>query len=112
MKDISKIFSPYRKNARRNRHGRGGFRFLYAAFLEEAQKYDLDKAILQEASKLIIHAGNTLREFALYCVEGSKKIEKLDTCKIANKLIEASEYEEKAFRLLKNFYIKGAVWES
>lgn len=81
--------------------GGGGFRFLYAAFLEEAQKYELNNAILQEASKLIIHSGNTLREFALYCVEGSRKIEKLDTKKIAAKLIEASQYEEKAFRLLK-----------
>ena len=82
--------------------GGGGFRFLYAAFLEEATTYELNSELLHEASEFIIQSGKTLREFALYCVEGSKKIEKLDTQKIASKLYEASEYEEKAFRLLKN----------
>lgn len=82
--------------------GGGGFRFLYAAFLEEAKTYGLNAEVLTEASELIVKSGNTLREFALYCVEGSKKIEKLDTQKIAAKLVEASEYEERAFRLLKN----------
>jgi len=81
--------------------GGGGFRFLYAAFLEEAKGYGLSVELLTEASELIVKSGNTLREFALYCVEGSRKIEKLDTQKIATKLVEASEYEEKAFRLLK-----------
>ncbi len=81
--------------------GGGGFRFLYAAFLEEAKNYDLNNEILEEASILIIQSGNALRKFALYCVEGSKKIDTLDTNKIASKLTEASNYEEKAFRLLK-----------
>jgi len=81
--------------------GGGGFRFLYAAFLEEAKGYGLNAEVLTEASELIVKSGNILREFALYCVEGSRKIEKLDTQKIAAKLVEASEYEEKAFRLLK-----------
>ena len=81
--------------------GGGGFRFLYAAFLEEAKKHGLSEALLTEASELLIKSGNTLREFALYCVEGSRKIEKLDTQKIAAKLVEASEYEEKAFKVLK-----------
>ena len=82
--------------------GGGGFRFLYAAFLEEAIGYGLNAEMLTEASELIVKSGNTLREFALYCVEGSRKIEKLDTKKIAAKLVEASEYEEQAFRMLKN----------
>ena len=82
--------------------GGGGFRFLYAAFLEEAKGYGLNAEMLTEASELIVKSGNTLREFALYCVEGSRKIEKLDTQKIAAKLVEASEYEEKAFRLLRS----------
>lgn len=81
--------------------GGGGFRFLYAAFLEEAKGYGLNAEVLTEASELIVKSGNTLREFALYCVEGSRKIEKLDTQKIAAKLLEASKYEEQAFRLLK-----------
>jgi len=61
----------------------------------------LNAVVLTEASELIVKSGNILREFALYCVEVSRKIEKLDTQKIAAKLVEASEYEEKAFRLLK-----------
>lgn len=81
--------------------GGGGFRFLYAAFLEEAQNYDLNKELLQEASSLLVKSGNTLREFALYCVESSKKIEKFDANKISEKLLEAASYEEEAFKLLK-----------
>ena len=81
--------------------GGGGFRFVYAAFLKEAKAYGLNEALLEEASALMVNSGNALREFALYCVEGSKKIESLNTQKIAAKLIEASTYEEKAFRLLK-----------
>ncbi|NVJ54424.1 MAG: BtrH N-terminal domain-containing protein [Campylobacteraceae bacterium] len=81
--------------------GGGGFRFLYAAFLKEVKKYDLDNELLEEASSLLVKSGNTLREFALLCVESSKKIDKFDPNKIAEKLIEASTYEEEAFKLLK-----------
>jgi len=81
--------------------GGGGFRFVYAAFLKEAKAYGLNEALLEEASALMVSSGNALREFALYCVEGSKKPQSLNTQKIAAKLIEASTYEEKAFRLLK-----------
>ncbi|WP_419770773.1 MAG: BtrH N-terminal domain-containing protein [Candidatus Marinarcus sp.] len=81
--------------------GGGGFRFLYAAFLQEAKVYDLDNEILEEASSLFIQSGNTLREFALYCVESSKKLDKFDANKIADKLLEAAQFEEKACRLLK-----------
>ncbi|PLY05907.1 MAG: peptidase [Arcobacter sp.] len=81
--------------------GGGGFRFLYAAFLEESKKYDIDNQILDEAATLFVKSGNTLREFALYCVESSKNILKFDANKISSKLIEASEYEEKAYKILK-----------
>ncbi|AFL69530.1 BtrH N-terminal domain-containing protein [Sulfurospirillum barnesii] len=81
--------------------GGGGFRFVYAAFLKEAKEYGLNEALLEEASALMVKSGSALREFALYCVEGSKKPQSLNTQKIANKLIEASTYEEQAFRLLK-----------
>lgn len=81
--------------------GGGGFRFLYAAFLKESKQYNLNQELLDEASSLLVKSGNTLREFALLCVEASKKIEKFDRSKIAQKLIEASKYEEEAFILLK-----------
>ncbi|WP_419678072.1 BtrH N-terminal domain-containing protein [Aliarcobacter lanthieri] len=81
--------------------GGGGFRYLYAAFLKEAQSYDLDKTNLQKASELLTQSGDTLREFALKCVESAKKIERFNPKEIADILIQASKYEEEAFRLLK-----------
>lgn len=81
--------------------GGGGFRFLYAAFLTESKKYNLDEKILDEAASLLIKSGNTLREFALYCVEASKNLDKFDANKIAKKLQEAALYEKEAFSLLK-----------
>ncbi len=81
--------------------GGGGFRFLYSAFLQEAMEYNLDKTILSEASELMTNSGDTLREFALLCVNGSRNIDKLDTQKIASKLLEARSYEESAYKILK-----------
>ncbi|RXJ85603.1 BtrH N-terminal domain-containing protein [Arcobacter sp. CECT 8985] len=80
--------------------GGGGFRFLYAAFLKESIKYEIDEDILKESSELFVKSGNTLREFALLCVESSKKPQKFDASKVANKLIEASNYEKEAAKLL------------
>ncbi len=81
--------------------GGGGFRFLYAAFLKEAMEYDLDNNILEKSSSLLLKAGDTLREFALLCVNGSRKIDTLNLEKISNKLQEAISYEEEAYMMLK-----------
>jgi len=81
--------------------GGGGFRYLYAAFLKEAQNYNLDNKKLEQASNLLVKSGDTLREFALKCVESAKKIEKLDSKSIANILRKASNYEKEAFMILK-----------
>ncbi len=81
--------------------GGGGFRFLYAAFLQESKEYGLDKEIIDEASSLITKAGDTLRAFALLCVKGSRNIEKLDLDEISNKLLEATNFEEQAYKILK-----------
>ena len=81
--------------------GGGGFRYLYAAFLDEAKEFDLDKTKLEKAQKLLIDSGNALREFALLCVQASKDLKNLDTQNIAQKLQQASEYEKEAFALLK-----------
>ena len=82
--------------------GGGGFRFLYAAFLQEAKEYDLDNDILDKASILITKSGDTLREFALLCVRQSKNMENTNFEKIANKLLEACILEENAYAILKN----------
>ncbi|WP_428026883.1 BtrH N-terminal domain-containing protein [Arcobacter sp.] len=81
--------------------GGGGFRFLYAAFLQESKQYNLDNKKLQKASELIIQSGDTLRFFALKCVESAKKIEKFDAKEISSILQKASTLEEEAFKLLK-----------
>lgn len=81
--------------------GGGGFRFLYAAFLQESKAFGLDNAKLQKASELIIESGDTLRLFALKCVESARKIEKFNAKEISEILIKASTLEEEAFKLLK-----------
>jgi len=81
--------------------GGGGFRFLYAAFLQEAKAYNLDNEKLQKASELITQSGDTLREFALSCVQAAKKLETFDAKVVSSILIKASTLEEEAFRLLK-----------
>ncbi|RXI28252.1 BtrH N-terminal domain-containing protein [Aliarcobacter trophiarum] len=82
--------------------GGGGFRYLYAAFLKEAIKYNLDVDKLNKASELLTLSGDTLRNFALKCVESAKKIERFNPKEISDILIEASNYEEKAFKILKS----------
>lgn len=81
--------------------GGGGFRFLYAAFLQESKAYELDKDKLQKASELITESGDTLRLFALKCVESAKKIEKFSAKEISEILVKASFLEEEAFKILK-----------
>lgn len=81
--------------------GGGGFRFLYAAFLKEAKEYDLDNDKLEKASVLLVKSGDTLREFALLCVVGSKNFVQIDLKKISNKLREAADLEEEAYQILK-----------
>jgi hypothetical protein len=81
--------------------GGGGFRFLYAAFLQEAKEFGLDKDKLQKASELITESGDTLRLFALKCVESAKKLEKFNSKEISEILLKASFLEEEAFKLLK-----------
>ena len=81
--------------------GGGGFRYLYSAFLKEAKTYNLDVNKLEKASELILLSGDTLREFALKCVESAKKIDRFEPKEISDILIKASKYEEEAFGILK-----------
>ncbi|MCG3680915.1 BtrH N-terminal domain-containing protein [Aliarcobacter butzleri] len=81
--------------------GGGGFRYLYAAFLQEAKEYSLDNEKLDKAIFLITSSGDTLREFALKCVESAKKLERFNPKDITNILIKASELEKEAFKILK-----------
>ena len=74
---------------------------MYAAFLQESKKYNLDNEKLQKASELITQSGDTLRFFALRCVESAKKMEKFNSKEISDILIKASTLEEEAFKILK-----------
>lgn len=82
--------------------GGGGFRFLYGAFLQEAKAFDLPQEKLQKASVLITESGDTLRLFALKCVESAKKLEKFNAKEISTVLMKAALLEEEAFKILKN----------
>lgn len=82
--------------------GGGGFRFLYAAFLQEAATYNLDKQKLEKASELMIESGDALREFALKCVESSKNFSKFDANFVASFLVKASKIEEECYSILKS----------
>jgi len=81
--------------------GGGGFRFLYAAFLQEATQFDLDKNKLEKASELMTESGDLLREFALKCVESARKFEKFDASSVAAVLVEAANKEEEAYVILR-----------
>ena len=81
--------------------GGGGFRYLYSAFLKEAKTYNLDVNKLEKASELILLSGDTLREFALKCVESAKNMDRFEPKEISDILIKASKYEEEAFGILK-----------
>lgn len=82
--------------------GGGGFRFLYAAFLQEAKAFNLPQEKLQKASDLITQSGDTLRLFALKCVESAKKIEKFNAKEISAILMKAALLEKEAFTILKS----------
>ena len=81
--------------------GGGGFRFMYAAFLQEATEYGLHGDILGEAQQCLIDSGNTLRRFALACAQASKETQHLSTLNPSALLQEAAEHEKRGFSLLR-----------
>ena len=52
--------------------GGGGFRFIYAAFLQETHQA-LGLPLLSEASLKMTEAGDTWREYALACAKAVKQ---------------------------------------
>jgi Domain of unknown function (DUF4872)/Butirosin biosynthesis protein H, N-terminal len=80
--------------------GGGGFRFMYAAFLQEASYLHSKPEILKNASIKMTAAGDKLREFALECAKACKKDGEISLTKIAGLLREAATIEEEAYRIL------------
>ena len=83
--------------------GGGGFRYIYAAFLQEAQVYTQNEE-LQEISKIFTQSGDLWRTAAVHAAGiykgrlGSQE----DFNQMGDYLIEISEVEKNAFLALKN----------
>jgi hypothetical protein len=81
--------------------GGGGFRFMYAAFLQEAHNA-LDLPVLKEASDKMTAAGDQWRQFALECARIVKNQEtKVDLPEIAQFLRHCGDSEKQIYRMLK-----------
>lgn len=79
--------------------GGGGFRFVYASFLQEAaQLLNHDK--LREASEMMTAAGDTWREFALLGARFCKKKSDIKLSELADAMQLCAEKETEAFRFL------------
>lgn len=80
--------------------GGGGFRFMYAAFLQEAGK-KLNNALLLEAAEKMTATGDSWREFALAGAQFGRNKEGVNCTTLAAKLRHCADQEEVAYRLLK-----------
>lgn len=80
--------------------GGAGFRYLYAAFLQEAAK-TLSSNFLHELSKEVTQTGDLWREYALLCateVKDRKRDPRVQ--EVAHKLEECGQREKKIFETL------------
>jgi hypothetical protein len=81
--------------------GGGGFRFMYASFLQEAYSHT-GWPVLQEASERMTAAGDTWRDFALACARVVKKKEGASAPgAIAEQLRHCADTERQIYILLK-----------
>ena len=81
--------------------GGAGFRFLYAAFLQEASALPGFASLAAYAERLIA-IGDHWREFALATARMVKKRDALDPAKLAGMLRALADEEERFFRDLKS----------
>jgi hypothetical protein len=82
--------------------GGGGFRFMYAAFLQEAGQL-LGAPPLSEASQMMTEAGDMWRRFALACARACKsKTADFDVVEIAQLLRKCATQEKLVYSLLKS----------
>ena len=81
--------------------GGGGFRFMYAAFLQEAGLL-LGSTPLGEASQMMTETGDMWRRFALACAKACKsKTADFDVREIAQLLRKCATQEKRVYSLLK-----------
>jgi hypothetical protein len=82
--------------------GGGGFRFMYAAFLQEAGHL-IGSTRLEEASRMMTEAGDMWRQFALACARACKsKTADFDVREIAQLVQKCATQEKLVFSLLKS----------
>ncbi len=81
--------------------GGGGFRFMYAAFLQEAGRL-IGSAPLEEASQMMTEAGDMWRQFASACARACKsKTADFDVREIAQLVQKCAAQEKRVYTLLK-----------
>lgn len=77
--------------------GGGGFRFIYAAFLQEAGRL-MGSTGLEEASRMMTEAGDSWRQFASACAKACKsKIGDFDVGEIAQLVEKCAEQEKQVY---------------
>jgi hypothetical protein len=79
--------------------GGGGFRFMYAAFLQEAGR-TLQKPALAEAAERMTQVGDQWRQFALMGAQFGRNKAAIDCAGLARQLRECAEQEAQVYRLL------------
>jgi hypothetical protein len=79
--------------------GGGGFRFVYASFLQEAAKL-LNHSRLNEASETMTEAGDAWRDFALLGARFCKKKSDIPLTELADAMQRCAVKETEAFKLL------------
>jgi len=91
--------------------GGGGFRFMYAAFLQEAGQL-LGSPPLGEASRMMTEAGDMWRTFALACARACKsKTADIDPREIVRLLRKCVTQEKQAYSYLKSEYLSTTKTE-
>jgi hypothetical protein len=91
--------------------GGGGFRFMYAAFLQEAGQL-IGSPPLGEASRMMTEAGDMWRLFALACARACKsKTADFDVGEIAGLLRKCATQEKLVYSFLKSQYLSTSKTE-
>ena len=79
--------------------GGGGFRFIYAAFLQEcAEKLNLPS--LAEAAGQMTETGDAWRQFALAGAQFSRQKNDVDCAQLAQRLRQCADLEERCYQFL------------
>lgn len=79
--------------------GGGGFRFIYASFLQEAAGV-LNEPKLLEASKMMTAAGDQWRQFALATARACKNKNEMDVKALADLMDQCADKEADAWRFI------------